>query len=87
MPMWIVGDLIKASDTPDGPDSGYPTFSGQPQVVSALDASGNDTYSTASNHTVDQLDEGGATRRGASALSSTLADNGSAGQRAQCVST
>jgi hypothetical protein len=33
-------------------------------IVSALDASGNDACSTASNHTVDQLDEGGATRRG-----------------------
>jgi Bacterial capsule synthesis protein PGA_cap len=87
MPMWIVGDLIKASDTPDGPDSGYPTFTGQPQVVSALDASGNDAYSTASNHTVDLLDEGGRTRREVEALLSPLADNGSADQCAPRVST
>jgi hypothetical protein len=54
-----VDDLIKASDTPDGPYSGYPTFSGPPQVVSALDATG-DACSTVSNRTFDQLDEGGA---------------------------
>ena len=38
----------------DGPYEGYPTFSGPPQVVSALDATGYDACSTASNHTFDQ---------------------------------
>jgi poly-gamma-glutamate capsule biosynthesis protein CapA/YwtB (metallophosphatase superfamily) len=37
-----------------GPYEGYPTFSGPPQVVSALDATGYDACSTASNHTFDQ---------------------------------
>jgi Bacterial capsule synthesis protein PGA_cap len=84
-----VGDLIKPSDTPDGPRAGYYTFSGPPQVVSALDATGNDACSTAPNHTFDQLDEGGANAAwgGASALLSPVADNGSAGQRAPGVST
>jgi poly-gamma-glutamate capsule biosynthesis protein CapA/YwtB (metallophosphatase superfamily) len=45
----------------DGPYEGYPTFSGPPQVVSALDASGYDACSTASNHTFDQ-GAGGVTR-------------------------
>jgi poly-gamma-glutamate capsule biosynthesis protein CapA/YwtB (metallophosphatase superfamily) len=39
---------------PNGPYSGYPTFSGPPQVVSALDTTGYDACSTASNHTFDQ---------------------------------
>jgi poly-gamma-glutamate capsule biosynthesis protein CapA/YwtB (metallophosphatase superfamily) len=39
---------------PGGPYSGYPTFSGPPQVVSALEATGYDACSTASNHTFDQ---------------------------------
>jgi poly-gamma-glutamate capsule biosynthesis protein CapA/YwtB (metallophosphatase superfamily) len=38
----------------NGPYMGYPTFSGPPQVVSALDATGYDACSTASNHTFDQ---------------------------------
>lgn len=38
----------------NGPYQGYPTFSGPPQVVSALDATGYDACSTASNHTFDQ---------------------------------
>jgi poly-gamma-glutamate capsule biosynthesis protein CapA/YwtB (metallophosphatase superfamily) len=42
----------------DGPYEGYPTFSGPPQVVSALDAIGYDACSTASNHTFDQGAEG-----------------------------
>ena len=42
----------------DGPYEGYPTFSGPPQVVSALDATGYDACSTASNHTFDQGAEG-----------------------------
>lgn len=45
----------------DGPYEGYPTFSGPPQVVSALDAIGYDACSTASNHTFDQ-GAGGVTR-------------------------
>jgi hypothetical protein len=45
-----IGDLIKASDTPDWPYSGYPTFFGPPQVVSALDAAGNDACSPVQPH-------------------------------------
>jgi poly-gamma-glutamate capsule biosynthesis protein CapA/YwtB (metallophosphatase superfamily) len=37
-----------------GPYAGYPTFSGPPQIVSALAATGYDACSTASNHTFDQ---------------------------------
>jgi len=37
-----------------GPFSGYPVFSGPPQVVSALKSTGYDVCSTASNHTLDQ---------------------------------
>jgi len=37
-----------------GPFSGYPSFSGPPQVTSALKATGYDVCSTASNHTFDQ---------------------------------
>ncbi len=37
-----------------GPYAGYPTFSGPPQIVSALVATGYDACSTASNHTFDQ---------------------------------
>ena len=54
-----VGDLIKASDTPDGPRPGYHTFSRPPQAESALDGTGDDRCNTAPNHTVDQLKEGG----------------------------
>jgi hypothetical protein len=39
---------------PNGPYLGYPMFSGPPQVVSALDTTGYDACSTASNHTFDQ---------------------------------
>jgi poly-gamma-glutamate synthesis protein (capsule biosynthesis protein) len=45
----------------DGPFEGYPTFSGPPQVVSALAATGYDACTTASNHTFDQ-GAGGVTR-------------------------
>jgi poly-gamma-glutamate synthesis protein (capsule biosynthesis protein) len=38
----------------NGPYQGYPTFSGPPQVVSALAATGYDACTTASNHTFDQ---------------------------------
>ena len=38
----------------NGPYEGFPTFSGPPQVVSALDTTGYDACSTASNHTFDQ---------------------------------
>lgn len=37
-----------------GPYEGYPTFSGPPQVVTALAATGYDACTTASNHTFDQ---------------------------------
>ncbi|HST82738.1 MAG TPA: CapA family protein [Kineosporiaceae bacterium] len=37
-----------------GPFSGYPSFSGPPQISKALKAVGYDTCSTASNHTFDQ---------------------------------
>lgn len=37
-----------------GPFRGYPLFSGPPQVVDALDRTGYDACSTASNHTFDQ---------------------------------
>jgi poly-gamma-glutamate synthesis protein (capsule biosynthesis protein) len=40
--------------TRNGPYEGFPTFSGPPQVVSALDTTGYDACSTASNHTFDQ---------------------------------
>lgn len=39
---------------PSGPFSGYPSFSGPPQVSVGLKAVGYDTCSTASNHTFDQ---------------------------------
>lgn len=38
---------------PEGPFTGYPFFSVQPQVLDALVAAGYDTCSTASNHSVD----------------------------------
>jgi poly-gamma-glutamate synthesis protein (capsule biosynthesis protein) len=37
-----------------GPYEGYPTFSGPPEIVDALRATGYDACSTASNHTFDQ---------------------------------
>jgi len=37
-----------------GPYSGYPTFSGPPQIARALAETGYDVCSTASNHTLDQ---------------------------------
>jgi poly-gamma-glutamate synthesis protein (capsule biosynthesis protein) len=46
--------LAKAS----GPFSGYPSFSGPPQVAPALKAVGYDACSTASNHTFDQGADG-----------------------------
>ena len=39
---------------PNGPFSGYPDFSGPPQIATALRATGFDACSTASNHTLDQ---------------------------------
>ncbi|SES07907.1 poly-gamma-glutamate synthesis protein (capsule biosynthesis protein) [Actinokineospora terrae] len=39
---------------PDGPFRGYPKFSAPPEIVTALAATGFDTCSTASNHTLDQ---------------------------------
>ena len=42
----------------DGPFSGYPTFSGPPQVVPALVATGYDACTTASNHTFDKGADG-----------------------------
>ncbi|MCP2300806.1 CapA family protein [Actinokineospora globicatena] len=39
---------------PNGPFRGYPKFSAPPEVVTALAATGFDTCSTASNHTLDQ---------------------------------
>ncbi len=44
--------------TASGPFRGYPMFSGPPQVVDALDRTGYDACSTASNHTFDQGAEG-----------------------------
>ena len=41
-----------------GPYSGYPTFSGPPQVVRALVATGYDACTTASNHTFDKGADG-----------------------------
>jgi poly-gamma-glutamate synthesis protein (capsule biosynthesis protein) len=38
----------------DGPYEGYPSFSGPPQIVPALLATGYDACTTASNHTFDQ---------------------------------
>jgi hypothetical protein len=38
----------------DGPYEGYPTFSGPPQILPALAATGYDACTTASNHTFDQ---------------------------------
>ena len=42
----------------DGPFTGYPTFSGPPQVVPALVAAGYDACTTASNHTFDKAADG-----------------------------
>jgi len=39
---------------PDGPFSGYPSFSAPPEVADALADTGYDACSTASNHTLDQ---------------------------------
>jgi poly-gamma-glutamate capsule biosynthesis protein CapA/YwtB (metallophosphatase superfamily) len=39
---------------PEGPYEGYPTFSGPPQILPALVATGYDACTTASNHTFDQ---------------------------------
>ncbi|MGH8776759.1 MAG: CapA family protein [Jiangellaceae bacterium] len=43
---------------PAGPYQGYPTFSGPPQIVAALVATGYDACTTASNHTFDQGADG-----------------------------
>jgi poly-gamma-glutamate capsule biosynthesis protein CapA/YwtB (metallophosphatase superfamily) len=42
----------------DGPFTGYPTFSGPPQVVPALVTAGYDACTTASNHTFDKGADG-----------------------------
>jgi poly-gamma-glutamate capsule biosynthesis protein CapA/YwtB (metallophosphatase superfamily) len=42
----------------DGPFTGYPTFSGPPQVVPALVGAGYDACTTASNHTFDKGADG-----------------------------
>jgi hypothetical protein len=55
-----VGDLIKASHTPDGPRPGYHTFSGPPQVVFRTRRYWQRRGQCCANHMVDQLDEGGA---------------------------
>jgi poly-gamma-glutamate synthesis protein (capsule biosynthesis protein) len=39
---------------PEGPFSGYPSFSVQPHIIDALVAAGYDTCSTASNHSLDK---------------------------------
>jgi poly-gamma-glutamate capsule biosynthesis protein CapA/YwtB (metallophosphatase superfamily) len=43
---------------PSGPYQGYPTFSGPPQILSALAGIGYDACTTASNHTFDQGADG-----------------------------
>ncbi|MFF5229854.1 CapA family protein [Dactylosporangium sp. NPDC000521] len=43
---------------PEGPFTGYPTFSAPPQLVDAAADAGFDTCSTASNHTLDHGEEG-----------------------------
>ena len=43
---------------PEGPFTGYPTFSAPPQLVDAAAGAGFDTCSTASNHTLDHGEEG-----------------------------
>ncbi|MET9295596.1 CapA family protein [Streptomyces sp. NPDC003077] len=43
---------------PDGPFTGYPTFKAPPQIADALKATGYDSCSTASNHTLDDGAEG-----------------------------
>ena len=44
--------------TADGPFEGYPLFYAPPEVADAVAATGYDTCSTASNHTVDHGAEG-----------------------------
>ena len=41
-----------------GPFTGYPSFSVPPQIASAIAATGYDTCSTASNHTIDKGEAG-----------------------------
>ena len=83
-----VGDLIKASDTPDGLRPWYHTFSRPPEVVSALDATGDYAYSTAPNHAVDQLEEGGENAASGGWLAlSPVAENGPLSQCGPSVST
>ncbi|WP_432825498.1 CapA family protein [Dactylosporangium sp. CA-092794] len=43
---------------PEGPFTGWPTFSAPPQLVDAAAGAGFDTCSTASNHTLDHGEEG-----------------------------
>ncbi|OZM70873.1 poly-gamma-glutamate biosynthesis protein [Amycolatopsis antarctica] len=43
---------------PGGPYSGYPSFNAPPEVAGALKDTGYDACSTASNHTLDQGEEG-----------------------------
>ena len=71
---------------PTGPYEGYPTFSGPPQVVAALDTTGYDACSTASNHTFDQGAAG--VKRTLDALDAAgLAHAGSARTPAEAVQT
>src|SRR4029450_3641927 len=78
-----VCDLIEASDTPDGPRPGYHT--GPPQIVSALDTTGNDGAALRPTTRSTCWTRAGRTRRGVEALLSPLADNGSADQCAPHV--
>ena len=57
---------------PDGPFSGWPTFSAPPQVLTALKDVGYDSCTTASNHSIDQ---------GATGVTRTLDELDAAGLR------
>jgi poly-gamma-glutamate capsule biosynthesis protein CapA/YwtB (metallophosphatase superfamily) len=70
----------------NGPFEGYPTFSGPPQVVSALETTGFDACSTASNHTFDQ-GAGGVTRTLAALDAAGIAHAGSARTQSEAEHT
>jgi hypothetical protein len=56
-----VGDLIKGSNTPDGPSPGITRSPGHRRFCPTRhDATGNDAGAQRPKHTVDQLEEGGA---------------------------
>jgi hypothetical protein len=83
-----VGDLIKASDTPDGRGPGITRSPGHRRSCSALDATGNDGCSNCVQPHGRPVGRGRAERGvgvEASALLLPLVDNGSAGQRAPRV--